>query len=176
MNPEDIKLLRPKRLIAENLAIQSKDINKPEAIVLTDSPMLSRVPSTTNPRVMTVPIHHNHNPDFMLFHYHVEVKGRHWKLEWVRALANLDRPDRYKIVLCSSSDKERRRLISALRRHKAHVEYVHIEDKDKPWASRWVTEALQDWLDSTEEERLARTEQVQRITKSTPAWTSIRPS
>lgn len=149
--------------------VRQQGLNKEELKVALSNPMLHRVPNAVKPCILQVEIMHNHNPDFALFNYFIEVKGRFYKEAWIKMLANLKRPDRYKIILCSSNKKDRRKLANTLTRRCPEIEWAHIENKSQPWANEWLDAAIQDWITCSEADREVTRERCKRF-GSLPTW------
>lgn len=148
------------------------DLNSVERQLMLDQPALVRLPSHIKPTAITVEVPINHNPDFMLYHYFVEVKGRVYKREWISLLERLPRPDRYKIVLCAQSRKDRDRLRKQLDKRCPQIEYCEYE-QEQLWKSKWVSEAIRDWFTSSLEDKLKTIELIRRMTGDVPVHYSI---
>ena len=146
------------------------DLNGAEQNIAVSNSALVRLPSQAKPCALQVPIIHHHNPDFMLFNFHIEVKGRIWRHEWIRMMANLKRPDRYKVILTANDRNSRRKLIKSMTRLCPQVEYAHIEDTTEPWKDKWLKLAKLDWETCMEEDREATRKLVKRMTGDIPLW------
>ena len=142
------------------------DLNKIERQLMLDQPALVRLPSAVKPTAITIEVPINHNPDFMLYHYFIEVKGRMYKREWIQLLSRLPNPERYKVVLCAKSPKDRAKLKRAL--DDIGIENVDFE-REPVWKARWMKEAFNDWHESTIEEKQRTIALVRRMTGSLPA-------
>jgi hypothetical protein len=118
-------------------------LNNDEARILETFPVLERIPDKTNPYQINVCIQVQHNPDFVLGNparlrgIWVEVKGRMTNILWYRTLAQLTEEHRklYKVVLVSSSSKERAKIAKQL-------DKLGIDWNEKECKREWIEQAL----------------------------------
>lgn len=147
---------------------QYPDLNSVESKVLLSNPFLLRIPSAVKPTALTVEIPINHNPDYLLYHTWVEVKGGRFTREWLKLCSLLKHKHRYKVIIACDDKRRRNQMTRSLT--KSGVEYALIDDPTTPWVGRWFAEAKQDWDNSTCEEREATAQLVKRLTNETPLW------
>lgn len=147
---------------------QYPDLNGVEAKVLLGNPFLLRIPSAVKPTALTVHVPINHNPDFLIYHTWVEVKGARFTREWLKLCGLLKNKQRYKVIIACNDKRRRKQMVNAL--EKAGVEYAYITDPSTPWVGRWFAEAKKDWDNSTYEEKEATIKLAKRLTNETPIW------
>lgn len=124
------------------------NLNPCEELAWQSCPVMNRVNDKVKPPLIQVSIPYRHSPDFLLFHWFIEVKGLIRNKMWLAGLEHLpdDVRNRYKVVWATQNKSDRKSYKKAL--DKRGIEYA-----DDTVPVSWLIRAKAEWDSKTEEEK-----------------------